>query len=168
MADNHNATAASSAGGRIVLEELDVPRCWTRGGLTVSSLAAEFADPSWAGRGKYRALLQFIMNWNNWPSSADRMAMLDGPPGKGLSLDERARVAAVVECLCERDGIPVPDWVNGVRARGSGVMLVDDDGYREWGRFGLADGFSRIVRRRTPTEARRHRVWFEPETLEKR
>ena len=144
-----------------------IPKCWTRGGLTVTGLVDEFADPAWAARGKYRALLQFIMNWNNWPDPDDRNAMLDGPPSDELTEEEKARIAAVVKCLCERDGYPVPEWVHGARARKrGGVMLVLDQHYRN--RFGIADGFYRVVRRETPKPARRHRVWFEPETLDKR
>ena len=82
--------------------------------------------------------------------------MLDGPPDEKLAEEERARIAAVVGCLCERDGYPVPEWVYGVKARKrGGVMLVVDEHYRN--RFGMAGGFYRIVRRETPKLACRHR-----------
>ena len=147
--------------------ELGVPRCWTRGGLTVTALADEFSDPLWAPRGQYRALLQFIMNWNNWPSRADREAMLDGPPPADMPEEQRARIAAVVSCLCERDGLAVPGWTRGVKARRrGGVLLVNDDYLRN--RLGWADAWCRSIRRGTPGAAQRHRVWFEAETLHKR
>ena len=41
---------------------------WAAGrGAAVRSVAykKEFNDPGWAPRGQYRALKQFIMNWNN-------------------------------------------------------------------------------------------------------
>lgn len=160
--DDHETVRTAVEGALIV------PRCWTRGGLTVTSLADEFADPAWEPRGKYRALFQFIMNWNNWPSRTDREAMLDGPPPAEMPEEERARIAAVVACLCERDGHPTPSWTLGVRARKrGGVMLIVDDHYLR-NRFGWVDGFDRYVRRDTPSAAKPHRVWFEPATLDKR
>ena len=146
---------------------MDVPVCWTRGGLTVTSLLAEFRDPGWEPRGKYRSLKQFIMNWNNWSEYRDRAAMLDGPPPDEMTEDEQARIAAVVHCLCERDSHPVPEWVQGKRARRrGGVSLFSDRYYRN--RFGIADGFDRLVKRGTPEMARRYRVWFQAEMLNAR
>ena len=146
---------------------VDVPVCWTRGGLTVTSLLDEFNDPGWEPRGKYRVLKQFIMNWNNWSSQEDRSAMLDGPPPAEMSEDEQARIAAVVHCLCERDGHPPPDWVRGKRARHrGGVLLFLDHHYRN--RLGIVDGYDRLIKRDTPEIARRYRVWFLPESLEAR
>ena len=143
----------------------DIPVCWTRGGLTVTSLLAEFRDPGWEPRGKYRSLKQFIMNWNNWPSPKDRAAMLDGPPSDEMTEDEQARIAAVVHCLCERDSHPVPEWVHGKRARRRGGALLFGDQCS--GLLGL-DGYGRLIKRDTPARARSHRVWFLPETLEAR
>ncbi len=129
------------------------------------SLQREFDDPAWEPRGKYRALKQFIMNWNNWPSYEDRAVMLDGPPPAEMPEEEQARIAAVVHCLCERDGHPMPDWVHSKKAkRRGGVSLILDKHYRN--RFGFADGFDRLVKRETPRAARVHRVWFLAETLE--
>ena len=143
---------------------MDIPACWTRGGLTVTSLAAEFRDPEWEPRGKYRVLKQFIMNWNNWPSHEDRAAMLDGPPPDELLEDEQARIAAVVHCLCERDSHPLPKWVQGKRARRrGGVSLFSDRYYRN--RLGVADAYDRLIKRDTPKTARNYRVWFQAETL---
>ena len=145
----------------------DLPACWTRGGLTVTSLREEFSDPAWEPRGKYRALKQFIMNWNNWPSQEDRSAMLDGPPPDDMPEDEQARIAAVVHCLCDRDGHPLPDWVKTKRARRrGGVSLIRDQHHRS--RVGTVAGYDRLVKRETPKIAWRYRVWFLPETLEAR
>ena len=137
---------------------------WARGGLTVTGLHREFADPGWRHRGKYRALKQFIMNWNNWPSYEDRAAMLDGPPHKSMSRDEKARVAAVVRCLCQRDGHPIPKWVRRARPSRLGVALVDDLPIRS-SRLGTLSPFARSVRDETPKPAAAYRVWFEPATL---
>ena len=146
---------------------IGLPVCWTRGGLTVTTLQREFNDPGWEPRGKFRSLLQFIMNWNNWPSHEDRSAMLDGPPPAGMPEAEKARIAAVVHCLCERDDHPLPNWVHGVKARCyGGVFLTDETSPHN--KLGWTDGHSRIVKRRTHPHARKHRVWFEAEMLEKR
>ena len=145
----------------------DMPACWQRGGVTVMSLHVEFNDPAWAPRGKYRALKQFIMNWNNWPSREDRSAMLDGPPPDDMPADEQARIAAVVHCLCERDGHPLPEWVQTKRARRrGGVPLISDRHYRS--RIGFVGGYGRLIKRETPKPARRYRVWFLPGMLEAR
>ena len=143
--------------------------CWARGGCTVRSLQQEFNDPGWAQRGQYRALKQFIMNWNNWPSSEDRAAMLDGPPSPEMPIDQQARIAAVVRCLCERDDHPVPAWVHAKRARrrSGGVRLISDRRLR-LSRFRPLSGFAKILQQQTPAPARRHRVWFEAELLESR
>ena len=141
--------------------------CWVRGGLTVTGLADEFAGKGWEPRGKYRAILQFIMNWNNWPDHDDRAAMLDGPPPDTLSEDEKARIAAVVHCLCERDSHPLPEWMRKYRAnRRGGVRLISDRPYRN--RWGWASGFNRTIKKRTPRSARHYKVWFDAETLNKR
>ena len=143
--------------------------CWERGGCTVSSLQQEFNDPGWVPRGQYRALKQFIMNWNNWPSSDDRAAMLDGPPPLEMPMDQQARIAAVVRGLCERDGHPVPAWVHTKRAsrRGGGVRLLSDRRLKP-SRFRPCSEFAKILRQQTPPSARRHRVWFEAGILESR
>lgn len=143
--------------------------CWERGGCTVTRLQEEFSDPGWAPRGQYRALKQFIMNWNNWPSPEDRATMLDGPPPAEMPMDQQARIAAVVRCLCERDGHPLPAWVHTKRAsrRGGGVRLLSDRRLKP-SRFQRRSEFARILRGQTPPSARRHRVWFEAGILDSR
>ena len=143
--------------------------CWARGGCTVRGLQREFNDPGWALRGQYRVLKQFIMNWNNWPSPEDRSAMLDGPPPSEMPMAQQARIAAVVRCLCERDGHPVPAWVHTRRAsrRGGGVRLTSDRRLKTK-RLRPCSGFAKILRQQTPPPARRHRVWFEADLLESR
>lgn len=139
---------------------------YARGGLTVTGLLREFRDPAWAGRGQYRSLKQFIMNWNNWPDSADRSAMLDGRP-RGMPRDERTRVAAVVRCLCERDGRPLPWWVRLARPAKSrhGVFAISDRPLESPATGGM-DRYSRAIRDCTPAPAHRYRVWFDPAFLE--
>ena len=137
---------------------------WARGGLTVTGLLAEFRDPGWAIRGQYRALKQFVMNWNNFDSPTDRAAMLDGPP-RGMTRDEKARVAALVRCLCERDRHPLPGWVRRTRAaRGPhGVFLIMDRSLNDDAELMT---YPRLIMDQTPLSAARYRVWFEAEFLE--
>ncbi len=166
MAEASSPLAAQESDAAAPSEYAPPRKCWTRGGLTVTSLAEEFADPGWEARGKYRALLQFIMNWNNWPGKEDCDAMLDGPPPNGMHEDERARIAAVVHCLCERDNHPVPQWVHGVRARRrGGVFLVNEIFLRN--RIGWPSPFGKMLKKRTPATAHQYQVWFEAETLNK-
>lgn len=140
---------------------------WVRGGLTVTGLQREFNDPGWELRGQYRATLQFIMNWNNWPSYEDRCAMLDGPPQDDMPQDQKARIAAIVHTLCDRDNHPIPDWVHGVRTRHrAGVYLTGDTPVRNC--LGFLNGYARMIRRNTPRIPRLHRVWLEEESLNKR
>ena len=106
------------------------------------------------------------MNWNGWPDPEDRAAMLDGPPSDTLTEDEKARIAAVVHALCERDGHPLPEWATGHRAaRRGGIRLTADRPYRD--RWRRPTAHSRRVKRRTPPAARTHRVWFDAATLDK-
>ena len=147
------------------IREDGIPLCWTRGGLAVTDLHTEFQDPAWSARGQYRALLQFIMNWNNWADSEDRAAMLDGSPPEGMPDDQKARIAAVVHCLCERDGYPIPDWVHGHRARRGGVFLTHD--LKLGNRPFWPSVYTRHIRGATPATARRYRVWFDAKTLDK-
>ena len=95
--------------------------------------------------------------------------MLDGPPPLVMPMDQQARIAAVVRCLCERDGHPVPKWVHTKRAsrRGGGVRLLSDRRLKP-NRFQAHSEFAELLRRQTPLSARRHRVWFEAGLLESR
>lgn len=164
-------TAATSV-GRVALST-DKPHgglgIWERGGLTVTGLHREFADPAWLHRGQHRALKQFIMNWNNWPSFADRAAMLDGPPHKRMPRDRKARIAAVVHCLCERDHHPLPKWARRFRVSGrsGGVMLLSDTPFSRNG-ASAPSRFEVIIRDKTPSAAQRYRVWFDPSILDAR
>ncbi len=146
---------------------LDPPTCWTRGGLTVTTLEREFNDPGWAARGQYRSMIQFVMNWNNWPSTFDRYAMLDGEPSQSMPNDQRARIAAVVHCLCARDGFLIPDWVQGVVAQQRGGVSLTREA-RLCNRWGFLTKEIRLLKRRTPRLARKHKVWFEPDLLNRK
>ena len=165
--DPERAAAVERMSAQFDGDVLDPPACWTRGGLTVTTLEREFNDPGWVARGQYRSLIQFVMNWNAWPSTFDRYAMLDGAPSESMPQDQRARIAAVIHCLCERDAFLVPDWVPGVVARQrGGVSLVREE--QLCNSWGFPTKEMRRVKRSTPRPARGHRVWFEPEILGRR
>lgn len=158
------APSSEASAGLVRVGSADI---WARGGLTVKKLQREFADPAWRHRGRYRAIKQFIMNWNNWPSREDRAAMLDGPPPKNAPLSEKARIAAVVHCLCERDRHPLPRWVRRFRGRCDGVMLLSED-RTVVDASSPVSRFEEIVRAETPAVAQSYGVWFEASLLNAR
>ena len=49
-----------------------------------------------------------IREWEWWPS--ERAAIIADEP-VGASPEDLCRIAAVVHALCDRDGVPVPNWV---------------------------------------------------------
>jgi hypothetical protein len=50
-----------------------------------------------------------IREWEWWP--AERAAIIADEPVGG-SPENLCRIAAVVHALCDRDGVPVPEWVH--------------------------------------------------------
>lgn len=49
-----------------------------------------------------------IREWEWWPS--ERTVIVAEEPA-GAAADDLCRIAAVVHALCDRDAVPVPDWV---------------------------------------------------------
>lgn len=49
-----------------------------------------------------------IREWEWWPS--ERTAIVAKEPADAAA-DDLCRIAAVVHALCDRDAVPVPDWV---------------------------------------------------------
>ena len=116
----------------------------------VRDLPALMARP---GRDHYRALVQFIKDWNYWV--ADRDEMLDGSPPPGGDPFHLACIAAVVHALTVRDGVEVPDWVHLYRAACeqtiSGIPVTTD--------------FGRLVAAEAPATCAHHGVYFEADLL---
>jgi len=104
----------------------------------------------------YRApLLQLICDWN---VAEDKSALIaEAPTYDGDDAELLAAIAVVVHALADRDGVRVPGWVLGHRAR-SDVML-----------FGYAfdSPYARWVRLSSPAVCDPHRVWFHPRVLDK-
>ena len=73
--------------------------------LRAADVPVLYADPGirWAV-----PLGALIREWEWWPS--ERVAIIADEP-VGASPDNLCRIAAVVHALCDRDGVPVPDWV---------------------------------------------------------
>lgn len=53
-------------------------------------------------------LTLLVKEWDYFPD--DRAAMIEDEPA-GPDPDDLCRIAAVVHALCDRDGVPIPDWV---------------------------------------------------------
>lgn len=53
-------------------------------------------------------LAALVREWEWWPS--ERAEIIADEP-QGAADDDTCRIAAVVHALCDRDGVPVPDWV---------------------------------------------------------
>ncbi len=121
--------------------------------LTVQDLPEAMCDPQFR-HGRFRPVVQFIMDWNDQPQR--RVEMLCGgaaPPG-GTSGD-LALVAAVVHGLCERDGIGIPKWVWAQRLD-SPMTMSGRPADSEWGRWVVSQA---------PPVCKAHGVFFEADLL---
>ena len=117
----------------------------------VSDMPALMAEPT--SRGQFRPLIQFVMVWNHRPEL--RAGMLDGPPPDGGDRFHLATIAAVVHCLCARDGIPVPEWAYRYKAHPERTMAG----------IPVTSDFGRIVKAEAPPQCAQHGVYIEPEVL---
>ena len=115
------------------------------------------------GRGRVVAIRQFVKDW----AAADllhRRRMISAPPRRrrlrhrfGARRFDLARIAAVVDALCERDGVQAPSWVAASRARRPVSLTksrLDQSPWNDW------------VRSVAPPACGRHSVWFVPATLD--
>lgn len=100
-----------------------------------------------------RPLLQFIVDWN-WLSHR-RDEMLAEPPDDTAELFLRAAAASVVHALCDRDGIELPTWADGLH-NGKEVTLLGDP---------ITTPFRERVKNKAPEVCQEHGVYFEAEEL---
>ena len=98
-----------------------------------------------------RPLLQFIADWN-WLSNR-RGEMLAEPPDDTAELFLRAAAASVVHALCDRDGIELPTWADGLH-NGKEVTLLGDP---------ITTSFRERVKSKAPEVCQEHGVYFEAE-----
>lgn len=115
------------------------------------------------GRGRVVELRALCKQWAG-ADSGERSAMIEDPPRRRRWYDrftrrrrDLARIAAVVHALCDRDGVPVPDWVWLHRSRRA-VGLTD--------RSPMGSRRNNILRRSAPEACAYHRVWFDSATIE--
>ena len=73
--------------------------------LRAADVPTLYADPGVRSAVPLGAL---IREWEWWTS--ERAAIIADEP-VGASPENLCRIAAVVHALCDRDGVPVPDWV---------------------------------------------------------
>lgn len=100
-----------------------------------------------------RPLLQFIADWN-WLSHR-RSEMLEEPPDGTAELFLRAAAASVVHALCDRDGIELPTWADGLHS-GKEVTLLGDP---------ITTPFRERVKSKAPEVCQEHGVYFEAEEI---
>lgn len=100
-----------------------------------------------------RPLLQFIADWNCL--SHRRGEMLMEPPDDTAELFLQAAAASVVHALCDRDGIELPTWADGLH-NGKEVTLLGDP---------ITTPFRERVKSKAPEACREHGVYFEAEEI---
>ena len=100
-----------------------------------------------------RPLLLFIDNWNYMPHR--RMDMLAGEPPHDADRFLLAALASVVHSLCDRDGLPLPDWA-------AEVSLVPE---ATLSGGSVATPFGKHVKAVAPSPCEKHGVYFEEDLL---
>ena len=124
--------------------------------LSVLDLPSEM-DHTKSGRGRFRPVIQYIMDWNGLPARRTEM-LAGGEPPTGNTPSDLALIAAVIHGLCARDGVPVPDWVASHRLSPPATMTgrpLDSD----WGRWVVSQA---------PQVCFDHGVFFEADMLSAR
>ena len=114
-------------------------------------------------RGRVVELRELCKQWAN-TTQGYRVAMVATPPQRyrwwhrfTRRRHDLTRIAAVVHALCDRDGVPVPDWVWQHRSR------------RHLGMCEKSVLFKKSYWRENidaPAACEYHRVWFDPASIE--
>ena len=121
--------------------------------LMVRDLPEAMCDPQFR-HGRFRPVVQFIMDWNEQPQRrAEMLCGGEAPPGG--TPGDLALLAAVVHGLCERDGIGVPEWVWSQRLD-SPMTMSGRPADSEWRRWVVSQA---------PPVCKVHGVFFEADLL---
>ncbi len=113
-------------------------------------------------RGRVVDLCELCKQWAH-TDSAHRAAMVTEPPQRyrwwhrfSPRRHDLVRIAAVVHALCDRDGVPVPDWVWQHRSR-------HDLGFCS-SRWSVSSLW--VENPEAPAACAYHKVWFDPASIE--
>ena len=106
---------------------------------------------------------QFCKDWAH-SDHARRLEMIAQAPRRlhwwhryGARRFDLRRVAAVVDALCERDGVPTPKWATPRRVRRPVSLTEPEFPPTPWNDYERAEA---------PPACARHEVWFRPVDLE--
>lgn len=80
-------------------------RLWRERRLRAADVPVLYAEPGVRSSVPLGAL---VREWEWWPH--ERTVIIAQEPA-GAAADDLCRIAAVVHALCDRDAVPVPDWV---------------------------------------------------------
>lgn len=113
-------------------------------------------------RGRITDLRAFVKDWAQ-EDSVGRAAMIVEAPRRArrhhrfTRRRDLPRIAAVVHALCDRDSVPVPNWVWEHR---SPKPVAITDAVR------MGTDYTRLVQAEAPSACAYHQVWFPPATIE--
>lgn len=94
-------------------------------------------------------LMLLVKEWDYFPGERERL-IEDAPAGPDGG--DLCRIAAVVHAMCDRDGVPIPDWVWQHRSE---VPIA-------WGRSCVMQGFIwEQTLANAPPACEYHNVWFD-------
>ncbi|WP_419945512.1 hypothetical protein [Candidatus Poriferisodalis sp.] len=133
------------------------PECNVR----ARDLPALIAD--YDGRARLVGIRQFCKDW----AASDhpmRLEMIAAAPRRvhwwhrfGARRFDMRRIAAVVDALCDRDGVPAPTWAQPARRRRAISLTEPQFPSTPWNDY---------ERSEAPPACARHDVWFRPVDIE--
>lgn len=110
------------------------------------------------GRGQMVSLRQFIKDWAASDTPRRTSMVCDEPDFSGPGEDKiSAIVCAVADALCERDGVPAPDWAASHRS--AEPIWITGHSFAD-------TGLAAHVREIAPAACLRHDVWFTEKDLQ--
>lgn len=101
-----------------------------------------------------RPLSQFIADWNTWHFMREEMIAAK-PECEMFYL---ARIAAIIHALCDRDKVPVPDWVWEEKLPEPEIIVPRISSDSDWGALIISEA---------PQVCEYHNLYFQPDMLRK-